>query len=1167
MTVHKLAGFLLVLALSPVLIAQSSGTAGLTGTVTDPTGAAVPNVNVTAINAGNNSVRMVLTGSDGTYLFNLLPPGEYRVRFTASGFKVAEISSVTLNVTETPVLNRALEVGAQSDQVAVEASAETLQTATSSLGTTVGARAVVELPLASRNFTQIIALSAGASASVNNATALGKGTLDMAVNGSNPSQNNFQVDGVAINNIANNGSANDSGIYGGIGIPNPDALMEFRIQTSTYDAGYGRNPGANVNVVTKSGTNTWHGTAFEFLRNSELNANSFFYNRDHPNSSTSRQVLDQNQFGGVLGGPIRRDKLFIFGSYQGTRSRNGVSPEGNASGIILPPIPGDNSTDRTTPQFLQSLIADNCGPTVGGLPATLTGTPLSCSATSVSGPAMKILQLKTANGNYYIPGTGGVQKVNTAYSIPSVSSEDQLILNGDYIVSSKNTLAMRYFYGRDPRTIPFPAFGVNLPGSPASTYNANSNAVLRLTTIVTNSFLNEARLSFQRNLSTSADQTPAATAASLGITPLVPGTLPPPMLFSVNNFSLFGALTDPSYSPSNQAQAADQISWSRGKHTIRAGVEVEETRWNLVFGGLERGTMILGTFQDLLVGQAKNLLSCLYCVRSGPDGIIHGYRLPNGSGFVQDDWKAGSKLTVNMGVRWEYDGEISDIYGNLTNIWISQLAPNSQVPSSPIGAAGNYAGYVVPNNFDTKTWGSLPSGIKQVSGASTISGHPPYNNFAPRLGLAYQVTRKVVLRAGSGLFYDRVGMNWFYHSVQQSNPYAATVSFGPASTIDNPYPAQPALGTFGQRWVDLTKNCSAAQPCTSGLNQPFLNERLHTPLTRQYNINLQWEVARNTVLEGAYVGANAINLTDFNHNYNSAAVATPSNPVNGLTTTTVANRDLRVPYLGFTAAGLQGAAEDGRSNFNSLQATLRKQMSHGVTMQAAYTYGKSLSDILQWTANGNLATNMAQQYGPTDFNRPQRFVASYSWDLPLASGKGFAGAVLGGWNLSGVTTVQSGVSLILIDQRGGTAYLPSTNNASLGYSRPQLCPGVTYAQVPSSGSLESRLNGYWNASAFCAPPVIGDDGSATAYGNAGGGILLGPGQFNFDTALLKTTHIREKQTVQFRAEFFNLFNHPQFSNPGAAGSAVVLADVRTNNRITSTSVNPRIVQLALKFTF
>ena len=224
-----------VLAVTAALFAQSSGTSALTGTVTDPTGAVIPNVTVTATNTGNNSVRTAATGADGVYRFTLLPPGTYRVRFVANGFKAAEVTTVTLNVTETPVLDQKLEVGAQTDQVTVEATAETLQTATSSLGTTVGARQVTELPLSSRNFTQIIGLSAGASASVNNATAFGKGTLDMAVNGNNTGQNNFQMDGVAINNVANNGSANDSGIYAGIGIPSPDALLEFRIQTSTYE--------------------------------------------------------------------------------------------------------------------------------------------------------------------------------------------------------------------------------------------------------------------------------------------------------------------------------------------------------------------------------------------------------------------------------------------------------------------------------------------------------------------------------------------------------------------------------------------------------------------------------------------------------------------------------------------------------------------------------------------------------------------------------------------------------------------------------------------------------------------------------------------------------------------------------------------------------------------
>ena len=1053
--------FITILTFVPALLAQSAGTSALTGTVTDPSGAVIPNVTVTATNTGNNAARTAVTGADGTYRFTLLPPGTYRVRFVANGFKAGEVSAVTLNVTETPVLDQKLEVGAQSEQVTVEASAETLQTATSSLGTTVGARQVTELPLSNRNFTQIIGLSAGASAPVNNATAFGKGTLDIAVNGNDTMGNNFQMDGVAINNIANGGSANDSGIYAGIGIPSPDALQEFRIQTSTYDASYGRNPGANVNVITKSGTNTFHGTAFEFFRNAQLNSNGFFYNRNvcpvtYAGQNCPKQVLNQNQYGGVIGGPIKKDKLFFFASYEGLQNRNGISPEGNSSGIVLPPIPGNNTTDRTTPQFLSALIAENCGPFVGGLPATLGPSFLPCSATTVSGPALKILQLKTAGGGYYIPGNNGQTVYNAAFSIPSQSTENQGILNGDYIINSKNTLAMRYFYSSDPRTIPFPQFGNQLPGDPQSTYNSNTDAVLRLTTIVSNTFVNEVRASYQRILSVTSDAGPAGDSpAALGIKPLVTGfALPPPILFAVNNFSIFGHLVDPTYSPSNQAQFADQISWSHGRHTIRAGGELEKTRWNLVFPGLERGAMIMGTFQDLLVGGPANFLSCIFCVRSGPNGIIHGYRLPNGNAFVQDDWKVNSKLTINAGVRWEYDGEISDIYGNLTDIWISQLGPNSAVPTAPLGIAGNYAGYVVPNNFDTKTWGQLPPGVKQVSGRSIISGHPPLSNFAPRLGLAYQVTNKLVVRAGAGLFYNRVGLNEFFHSVQEGNPYAATVNLTNQSTIENPYPAQPAYGTFGQRWTNFANNCTTVA-CSSSLNHVFLFENLHTPLTRSYNVNIQWEAAPRLVLEAAYVGSSSINLTDYNHNYNTAQFASPGNPVNGITTTTVANRDLRVPYLGFAAAGLQGAAEDGKSNYNSLQLTLRKQLSHGISFQAAYTYSKNLSDIVDFTANSNNASNLAQQYGPTNFNRPQRLVINYSWDLPYKSTKGLAGAVLGGWNISGVTTVQNGTPLILIDERGGTAFIPSTNNDSLDIAGHSFAPASLTGKLPRPGVSSS----------------------------------------------------------------------------------------------------------------
>ena len=1157
----------------PSLLAQSAGTGALTGAVTDPSGASIPNATVTLTNTQTNQVRTATSGSDGSYRFTLIPPGIYRVRFGANGFKIAEVSTFNVSVTETPVLDRTLEVGAQTEQVTVEAVSETLQTATSTLGTTVGTRAMTALPLSNRNYTQIIAMSTGASVGVGNATSFGKGTPDISVNGNNPGQNNFQMDGVAVNNIANNGSSNDSGIYGGIGIPNPDAIQEFKIQTSTYDASYGRNPGANVNVITKSGTNAWHGTAFEFFRNAKLNANDFFYNRDNPDSKTAKQVLNQNQFGGVLGGPIQKDKIFIFGSYQGTRSRNGVAPQGNASGVLLPPIPDG---DRSSASFISQVIASNCGfPTFG--PA------LSCSATSISEPARRILQLKNTDGSYFIPSTGSFPK-QTAFSIPAVANEDQVLVNGDYLINSKNTLATRYFYSRSPRTIPLtPLIGGNLPGSPQDARYTNTNGALRLTTVFTPSLLNEARVSFQRNVAQATDQLPAgASPSGLGITPLVSTqTQAPPISLLINNFTMFGTL-DPQFSPVNQFQYADQIAWTHGKHTFRAGAEVERTQWNLVFGGLGRGWLLMGSFSDLLAGGPGNILQCLFCVRGGPDGIIHGYRLPNMNAFVQDDWKVNSKLTFNLGVRWEYNGTLSDKYGNLTNTWISQLAPNSAVPNAPLGLPANYAGFVVPNNFDTKTWGAPPNGILVSDKSLPVREHPPYSNFGPRFGFAYQASSKLVIRGGAGLFYDRVGIDRFVHAVQEGNPYAATVAALPDSTIANPYPATPALGTFGQRWANFTTGQ------TSAINRPFMNEVMHTPLVRQYNLNFQYEFAPRWILEAGYVGSSGINLTDYNHNYNLASIATAATPVNGVTTTTVANRDLRVPYLGFGASTLQGTAYDGVSNYNSLQITARKQFSRGFSVQGAYTFSKSLTNIYNSTANSNLATDMAQQYGPSNFNRPQRFIINYSWDLPFGTHTGALAKVAEGWNLSGVTTIQNGVRLTLIDTRGGTAFGNSQTSVEGGYSRAQICPGMTYGDLITPGDIKSRLGGssggpgYINGAAICAPNAINPDGSATTlvacpgcatlYGNSGVGILPGPGQINFDTSVIKTTRITERQSIQFRAEFFNLFNHAQFNGPAQNGPIPALANVSALNSptggwITSTSVNPRVIQFALKYLF
>jgi hypothetical protein len=1192
----------------PSALAQSAGTGALTGTVKDPTGAVVPNATVTLTSTDTNQARTATTGADGAYRFNLLPPGTYRVRFAAAGFKTSEVGGVAINVTETPVLDRGLEVGAQNEQVTVEANVETLQTASSTLGTTVGSRAATALPLTNRNYTQIIGLSGGANVGVNNATLFGKGSQDVSVNGANINQNNYQMDGVNVINFAGSGTGADSGIYPGIGIPNPDALEEFKIQTSTYDASFGRNPGANVNVVTKSGTNSVHGSLFEFFRNRDLNANDFFRNRNCALTAIAlhncevaggvKQTLNQNQFGGSVGMPIKKDKLFMFFSYQETRQLNGAGSQGYSS-PNLPALPaGDRSN---TAAFQAALGAMYCNSAT----SVANSIKVACDGSNINPVAISILQLKLPNGNYYVPASGAVAAGLTATSLstPAQFTEHQAVANVDYLLNSKNTIAARFFTSQDPQTIPFTNANGELPGTPASYLYANTNAVLKLTTILTNNLVNEVRGSFQRNITYNQNGDPF-TNTQVGMTPITPGNTSFNPLTITGAFNMGGGIGDDVFTPTNQFQEADMLSWTHGKNTVRAGGEFEHVQYDQGFLGIERGNTTINSFADFLIGRAgcapaalqagtcnaanpgasnggalSNIASCTFCVHSGPTGIIHGYRVNDINFFGQDDYKVNSKLTVNMGVRWEYDGTLSDVYGNLTNVWTSLLAGTAVPGTPPTSAtnpgAGYLAGYVVPSNF-SKFYGTPATGVFQSSRILPVQSGPPLNNFAPRFGFAYQALPHLVIRGGFGLFYDRVGGNQFVHSVEQGNPYAVTLDFSGSgnqpSSLQQLVPNVPLA--FQPRWANLTNLTY------SGLNLPLLDQVIHTPLTRQYNLNFQYEFIRSWVLELGFVGSSGINQTDYNHNINPAGLASPSNPINGFTTNTLANVNFRVPYLGYQPAGLQQTSFDGIYNYNSLQATVRKQYSHGFTLQGSYTWSKNLTDLEGYGANSNLPTALGQQYGNAYFNRPQRFVFNYNWELPLGHAKGVLGAITGGWVLSGVTIAQAGTPLTFTDARAGTIYGLSGNNSgttptALGavtfgaynYGRAQIAPGVTYGALEAPGSVEARLGGssggtgFFTPGSFIAPPVIGN---GTDFGNSGVGIVRGPGQFNFDFSLVKNTRvggIHENANLQYRLEFFNAFNHPQFNNPGTSVTAA------TYGVITSTSVNPRLIQMALKYTF
>ena len=469
--------------------AQTAGTGALTVTATDPTGARIAAADLHLANAATAFSRDEKTGANGSYTFTLLPPGDYSVSISAQGFSTAEIPTVTVNVTETHVLNQQLTVGTQQQQVTVQTEVQAVQTENATLGDVVSNRAINDLPLVTRNFTQIMTLSPGVNASVINAAALGRGFVSIYANGQNDISNTYQMDGVLINNYGG-GSADGTAFYGNIGTPSPDALQEFKVQTAQYDASYGRNTGAQVNLVTKSGTNGIHGSLFEFLRNDDLNANDWFRNRN----GQARGELRQNQFGGTVGGPIKKDKLFYFLSYQGTRQVNGVASQGSST-VNLP-------SQLTNDRSAAALGADFCPANNHAINTSTSagGVQVACDGSNINPVALNLLNAKLAGGGYVIPTPQSVLNPGTsaaigfsAFSIPATYNEDQGIGNIDWVISAKHSLAAKAQYSYSPQVVAFSAGGP--PGGGAIALTGSQLESVKLTSILTPRLVNEARAS------------------------------------------------------------------------------------------------------------------------------------------------------------------------------------------------------------------------------------------------------------------------------------------------------------------------------------------------------------------------------------------------------------------------------------------------------------------------------------------------------------------------------------------------------------------------------------------------------------------------------------------------------------------------------------------------
>jgi hypothetical protein len=1132
-----------LLALFPLMLrAQAPGTGAIRGTVFDPSGRAVTNATVTIENSATHALRTVSSSESGEYAAALLPPGNYSATVAAKGFAPARAASVTVVVSETSNVDFHLAIAATATvEVTARQAIADIEGAT--LGRAVDEESIQSLPLANRNFTQILSLSPGVLVGLPDATVLGRGTQNVTANGSKTTANNIQFNGVDANNLAQNSAMNDAEEVG-VAVPAPDTIQEFKVQTGNYDASYGRGTGANVDVVSKSGSNNLHGGAWEFLRNDLLNANDFFSKL----TGQPRPVLKQNQFGASIGGPIVRDRTFFFAAYQALRSSNG---EAQVAPVILPKLTDDRSAAALGAQFC-------------AFPTAAGGKKVACDGSNIHPVALALLNFKFANGRYAIPNpqidlasadATQLPVGESTYSIPANYREDQFSVNLDHALTKKNSLAARLFYSRAPTVEPFSPNAANVPGWGTNEMDKNAMGVLSDTHTINSNLVNVARFGFMRFDGIAAVENPISTADVGMVSPTGlsgPG-IPAPGITIDGLFTIGDAGTPSQAQRTNSFIAQDTISLTRGRQFIRTGAEVKRHQVMVNAPFSADGLLDIRSFSDFLLGQSAQQ-------NGSPDGLSN-VTLSNGSSgifrkderytdfaaFFQDDVKVTPRLTVNAGLRYEIFGAPSEVRGRLVNF-------DPALASANAPAAGTLSGYVVNSNFTP----AVPDGVTRVNRKGVWPTR--YLDFSPRLGFAYQVARRpeLVVRGGYGIYFDRLSAGMSESLVSQP-PYSAFqfiagAQNGPAS-LDAPFtPLLPALSSF----PIFTPRIPGGGSTVVGVST-----RVQDPYTEEYNLNVQAGLGGNTLVELGYVGTRSLHVAG-SVEFNQALLASPANPVNGETTNTVNNVIQRVPYAGIAPGSLVSQTAFA-ANYNALQASVTKQLSKGLQFLGSYTWSRTLDETSGSSGNQvfelwlltNDQRDPRQNYGPTDFDRTHRAVFNFTYSLPeIRNASASLRAIGSHWQASGILVAQSGTPITILDPSAGAVY----GNYSFE-NRAQL----SGKPIATRGSLFSRVQGhYLNAEAFTPAPMApnGLSDSDTDFGNSGVGIVRGPGQRNIDFALERSLHVAESHNIHLRAEFFNLTNTPNFANP-----LNLLGTGEAFGKIAGKSNNPRIVQLALKYQF
>jgi hypothetical protein len=1038
------------------------------GTVTDRSGATVPNAEIVATDVGTNFSRTAKTGASGDYRIDLLPVGDYRVEVAAQGFKKFQRSGIVLEINRTARVDVALEVGAANESVTVVGDATQVNTDNAQIGRTVENAEINSLPIVGRNVYTLLTLTPGVDSSANS-IVLGYPEQRTMINGG--------VDGGAGSvNYYLDGGNNMTGLRNTGNIaPNPDAVEEFRVITNSYSAEYGRFASGVINIITKSGSNQFHGSLFEFLRNNDLNANTY-------GSVLATPPLHRNQYGGSIGGPVIRNKTFFFGTYSGLRQITSNFFNGAIVPTALERV-GDFSQSKTKPT----------DPTNNAAPFGNNMIPLS----RFDPTALNILKT-------YVPLANSAGSIWQGTS-PSPYNTDEFLAKVDHSISDRQRLSLSYFETSGNTSIPG---GGNLIWSTQNFIWRQHNANASDTITLTPSIVDQVWLSYTRNFGARLS-TPQMSLGDLGSQFKIQGTPSLPQLTVSGYFTLGQAISGPE-AGTNFYSLRNVLNWNKGKHTFKLGGElsldkdIQQTLLNNygVFSFTGTKAKSSNALSDFLLG--------LPITMNQDAPVLALDNFFTGALFAQDDWKITPRLTLNFGLRWDVQQAPTD--------------PQDKEATFKLGVQSTVLPATVPK-------GLLVVGDPGV-GRGIVS--TPLTHFSPRLGFAWDPfgNGKTSIRAAAGLFYGSVsGNEW--NSTSNFQPFAVRQQFPNVTSLTNPYGALPG-GASPFPFIYSPKNPGFIFPAAIyGVAPDF-----RWPYTYQLNFSVERQVWKDVTVTAAYVGSLARRLpfaVDLNYPfYNSTA--------------TSANVNARRPIDTNILSTIQSVESVMNTSYHGLQITAEKRMGKHFGAKGFYTFSKAIEDatLENNTVNGSAEDfrNLALDRGRSDFDRRHVSVTTFIWDMSYFDKTNpFLKAVINGWQLSSIITLQSGLPFNVTT--GTDVNLDGNNNDRANLlGNPFLDPNRSRAAVTAA---------WFNTAAFGIPAPGAD-------GNTQRNLMTGPGSKNVDLAIVRNFRIRERMSFQARGEFTNVFNLVNLSNPTASLNSALFGQIRGANGM-------RQVQLGLRLTF